>query len=96
MPVRLWHHQSTTELERDAPYSRALIRRAHHVLGDQVVIDTFGLPVGSYHGRSVSGANGNAFVYRRILDRMIDQAMAAERQGYDGYVIGSYSEPFLK
>jgi allantoin racemase len=95
MPIRLWH-QSTTELKRDAPYSRALVRRAHHVLGDQVVIDTFGLPAGSYHGRSVSGANGNAFVYHRILDQMIDHAIEAERQGYDGYIIGSYSEPFLK
>ncbi|MBO0709865.1 MAG: hypothetical protein J2P47_01150 [Acetobacteraceae bacterium] len=95
MPIRLWH-QSTTELERDAPYSRALIKRAQHVLGDQVVVDTFGLRAGSYHGRSVSGANGNAFVYHRILDKMIDNAIEAERQAYDGYVIGSYSEPFLK
>ncbi len=95
MAIRLWH-QSTTELLNDAPYSRALERRARHVFGDAVTIDTFGLPPGTYHGRSVSGANSNAFVYHRILDRMIDQAMAAERQGYDGFVIGSYSEPFLK
>jgi Asp/Glu/hydantoin racemase len=95
MQVRLWH-QSTTELQRDAPYSRALIRHARDVLGDMVVIDTFGLPPGAYHGRTVSGANGNAFVYHRMLGHVIDQAMEAERQRYDGFVIGSYSEPFLK
>lgn len=95
MPIRLWH-QSTTELQRDAPYSRALVRRAHDLFGDEVVVDTFGLPAGSYHGRSVSRANGNAFVYHRILDCVIDQAIEAERQGYDGFIIGSYSEPFLK
>jgi allantoin racemase len=95
MPVRLWH-QSTTEMHRDTPYGQALIRRAQAVFGSELVVDPFGLPAGSYHGRSVSKANGNAFVYHRILDRMIDQAIAAERQGYDGFVIGSYSEPFLK
>lgn len=95
MAVRLWH-QSTTELSRDAPYGRALLRRARHVLGDQVAIDPFGLPPGSYHGRSVSRANANAFAYHRILDKMIDNAIEAEHQGYDGYVIGSYSEPHLK
>jgi len=47
----------------------------------------FGLPAGSYHGRSLSGANGNAFVYHWILDKMIDNAFEAEQQGYDGYVI---------
>jgi hypothetical protein len=75
MPVRLWH-QSTTELERDAPHSRALLRRVHHVLGDQVVIDTFGLQAGSYRTRSASGANGNVFVYHWILSRMIDTLSA--------------------
>jgi Asp/Glu/hydantoin racemase len=94
MPYRLWN-QSTTEMQRDGSYSQALIRRAATVLGPDVTIDTFGLPVGTYHGRAVSRAVGNAFVYHRILDRMIDQAIAADRQGYDGFVIGSFSEPFL-
>ncbi len=93
--MRLWH-QSTTELSRDAPYSKALVKRARDVLGEVVVVDTFGLPAGAYHGRTVSGANGNAFVYHRMLDQVIDRALQAEREGYDGFVIGSYSEPFLK
>jgi Asp/Glu/hydantoin racemase len=83
-------------MTRDSPYGQALIRRAHEVLGDSVVLDPFGLPAGTYRGRNVSAANGNAFVYHRILDRMIDSAIQAEREGYDAYIIGSYSEPFLK
>jgi allantoin racemase len=94
MPYRLWN-QSTTEMQRDGAYSQAPIRRAASVLGPDVTIDTFGLPVGTYHGRAVSQAVSNAFVYHRILDRMIDQAIAADREGYDGFVIGSFSEPFL-
>lgn len=94
MTLRLWH-QSVTELRRDAPYSQALVRRARTVLGEEVSVETFGLPAGTYHGRAASAALGNAFVYHRILDRFIDQAIEAERQGYDAFVIGSFSEPFL-
>jgi allantoin racemase len=95
MSLKLWH-QSTTELSRDSAYSKALVRRAREVLGDSVVLDTFGLPAGTYRGRSVSVSNSNAFVYHRILDRLIDNALQAEREGYDAFIIGSYSEPFLK
>lgn len=94
MSYRLWN-QSTTESRRDSAYSQALIRRAAATLGPDVTVDTFGLPAGTYHGRAVSRAVSNAFVYHRILDRMIDQAIAAEREEYDGFVIGSFSEPFL-
>jgi hypothetical protein len=95
MPLKLWH-QSTTELSRESPYSKALVRRAQEVLGDSVVLDTFGVREGTYRGRSVSVANGNAFVYLRNLDQLIDNALRAEREGYDAFIIGSYSEPFLK
>ena len=95
MSLKLWH-QSTTEMSRDSAYGKALVRRAQEVLGDSVVLDTFGLPAGTYHGRGVSAANANAFVYHRILDRVIDNAIQAEREGYDAFIIGSYSEPFLK
>jgi allantoin racemase len=95
MSLKLWH-QSTTEMSRESPYGKALVRRAQEVLGDSVVLDTFGLPAGTYRGRGVSAANSNAFVYHRILDRVIDNAIRAEREGYDAFIIGSYSEPFLK
>jgi Asp/Glu/hydantoin racemase len=94
MPKRLWH-QSTTELRRDNAYSASLMRLATHTLGDRATVETFGLPAGTYQGRPVSVALGNAFVYHRILDRLIDQAIAAERQGYDAFILGSFSEPFL-
>ncbi len=93
--MKFWH-QSTTELERESPYSKALVSRAKQVLGDSVTLDTFGVRAGTYHGRSVSNANSNAFVYHRILNQVIDNAIRAETEGYDGFVIGSYSEPFLR
>jgi len=94
MPIRLWH-QSVTELDRDSAYSRALMRLSERALGARARIETFGLPKGTYGGRAVSASLGNAFTYHRILDRIIDNAVAAEREGYDAFVIGSFSEPFL-
>ena len=94
MAMKLWH-QSTIELGANDHYSGALRRRAKLVLGEAATIETFGLPPGTYHGRPPSKACGNAFIYHRILDRIIDQAFEAEQQGYDGFVIGSFSEPFL-
>jgi Asp/Glu/hydantoin racemase len=94
VPKRIWH-QSVTELQRGNAYSQAMQRIARRVLGDRAEVETIGLPHGTYAGRAVSVSLGNAFLYHRILDRIIDQAMAAERQGYDAFVIGSFSEPFL-
>jgi allantoin racemase len=51
---------------------------------------------GSYHGRAPTAALENAFVYHRVLDQVIDNAIAAQRQGYDAFVIGSFSEPYLR
>jgi Asp/Glu/hydantoin racemase len=91
---RLWH-QSVTELDRGNAYSAALVRLGRNALGERAVVETYGLPPGTYGGRAVSVALGNAFVYHRILDRIIDQAIAAERGGYDAFILGSFSEPFL-
>lgn len=95
MPRRLWH-QSVTELSRGNAYSAALVRVGRKALGERAVVETYGLPPGTYGGQAVSAALGNAFVYHRILDRVIDQAIAAQREGYDAFVLGSFSEPFLR
>ncbi len=94
MPIRLWH-QSVTDLKRDSSYARALVRRAETILPGQVTIDTFGLPPGPYGGNPPSSLLGNAYMNHRILGRFIDQAIAAEQQGYDGFVVGSFADPLL-
>lgn len=94
MPIRLWN-QSTTELHPDNSYARAMKRRAETVLGNQVTVDCFGLPAGSFGGGSPSTSLGNAYAFHKMLSRFIDNAIRAEREGYDGFVIGTFSEPFL-
>ncbi len=94
MPIRLWH-QSVTDLRPGSSYTAALLRRAETVLPGQLAVDVFGLPPGPYDGNPPSNLLGNAFMYHRILDRFIDNAIEAQRQGYDAFVIGSFADPLI-
>ncbi len=93
--IRIWH-QSVNELEHLAVYKRALEAHAAEVLGSEAEVNVQGLPSGSYGGASATAVLGNAYAYHRILGRVIDNAIAAERMGFDAFVIGSFSEPFLR
>ena len=92
-PPRIWH-QSVNELDHFAVYKQALEAHAAEILGDDAKVIVHGLPSGSYGGASATAVLGNAYSYYRILGQVIDNAIAAERQGYDAFVIGSFSEPF--
>jgi Asp/Glu/hydantoin racemase len=94
LPVHIWH-QSMTELARLGAYRDSLERHAREILEPGQVVEVHGLPAGAYLGRAPTAALGNAFAHHRILDPVLDLAKHAERQGYDAFVIGSYSEPFL-
>ena len=94
-PRRLWH-QSMTELEGLAGYRDFLVSHARMLLADEATVQVEGLRAGTYHGRTPTSALGNAFVYHRALDQIIDNAIRAERDGFDAFVIGSFSEPFLR
>ena len=93
--IRIWH-QSVNELDHLDVYKRALEAHAEEILGGDAEVVVHGLPSGSYGGASATAVLGNAFAYHRTLDRVIDLAITAERQGYDAFVIGSFSEPFLR
>ncbi|MGH6861188.1 MAG: aspartate/glutamate racemase family protein, partial [Phyllobacterium sp.] len=55
-----------------------------------------GMPEGTYGSQSPSDALGNAYLYHRVLSPIVEQAVEAERQGYDAFVMGSFSEPYLR
>ena len=95
VPLRLWH-QSMTELQGLGAYRDFLQRHAQRVLGDEATVSVEGLRTGTYHGRTPTSALGNAFIYHRAVDQIIDLAIGAERNGYDAFVIGSFSEPMLR
>jgi allantoin racemase len=93
--VKIWH-QSMTELDRIGVYKTSLERHALRVLEPRQAIEVHGLPKGAYRGRSPTAALSNAFAHHRILDPVLDNAVRAERLGFDAFIVGSYSEPFLR
>lgn len=93
--VRIWH-QSVNELDDLAPYRVALEAHAREILAEEAEVHVRGIPAGTYDGLAASDILGNAYLYHRLLTPVIENAIRAERDGYDAFVIGSFSEPFLR
>ena len=93
--MRIWH-QSSTEIDGLGGYKKALVRHAHAILEPGSHIDVHGIPAGRYQGRTPSGSLGNAYVHHRVLEPILANVVCAEREGYDAFVLGSFSEPFLR
>ena len=93
--MKIWH-QSATELDGLEAYKRALEAHAAAVVGGEAQVDVRGLSPGAYAGAAPSAVLGNAYAYHRVLSGVIDNAIRAEREGYDAFVLGSFSEPFLR
>jgi allantoin racemase len=95
MALKIWH-QSVNELTRIAAYKRGIEAHAAAFLGPEVELHVQGMPEGTYGALSPSDALGNAYLYHRVLAPIVEQAVEAERQGYDAFVMGSFSEPYLR
>jgi len=95
MTTRIWH-QSVNELSRIAAYKQGIEAHAARFLGAEVELHVQGMPEGTYGALSPSDALGNAHLYHRVLAPIVEQAVEAEKQGYDAFVMGSFSEPYLR
>src|SRR5437867_1373711 len=93
--MRIWH-QSSTEIDGLGVYKRALEAHAAKILGGEGRIEVHGIPAGRYRGRAPSDALGNPFVHHLVLEPVLSNAVRAEQDGFDAFVIGSFSEPFLR
>lgn len=93
--MRIWH-QSSTEIDGLAVYRDSLVKHAKKILGPEGSIEIHGIAGGRYRGRAPSDALGNAFVHHVVLEPVLANAVRAEREGFDAFVIGSFSEPFLR
>jgi Hydantoin racemase len=95
MTLKLWH-QSVNELSRIGAYKKGIEAHAKTLLGAEAEVHVHGLPEGTYGAQSPTEALGNAYLYHRVLAPIVEQAVEAERQGYDAFVMGSFSEPYLR
>ena len=93
--MKFWH-QSTNEVSRIDAYKRGIVAHAKKLYGTDIEVHVQGLAEGTYGDLSPSDALGNAYLYQRVLSPIIENAIEAERQGYDAFVMGSFSEPFLR
>lgn len=94
--MKIWH-QSATELGPALEsYKRALESHAAAVMGEEAAVDVRGLAPGAYAGAAPTAVLGNPYAYHRVLSGVIENAIRAEREGYDAFFIGSFSEPFLR
>lgn len=93
--MRIWH-QSMTELDKLGAYRIALEEHARAVTspGTEVVVQ--GIPSGAYGEIAPSDLLLSPYPYHLLLNQVIEFAYQAERQGYDAFVLGSFSEPYLR
>lgn len=95
MGVRIWH-QTMTDVARYPAYGDALLRTAREVTRPDTEVDVHGVAPGTYGDLPPAAVSIHPFASHTLLDQVVGQAISAEQQGYDVFVLGSYSEPFLR
>ena len=93
--MRIWH-QSVADLSGQPEYHAKLEEHVRAVASETVTVDLHGLPAGTYGSYTTTDVLGSPFLYHMVYRQVIDCAREAESQGYDAFVVGSYSEPFVR
>jgi allantoin racemase len=84
--VRVWY-QSFTDPDVDAPYFGRLREYARAVAGPGVELDVYGIQPGDRYLHPITEF--------RCAAQVIANALNAQREGYDAFVIGHFQEPAL-
>lgn len=85
--TRLWY-QSFTDPDVDGPYFERLTAFVRSVVGDGVEVDVHGIQPGDRYLHPITEF--------RCAAQVIRNALTAEAQGYDAFVIGHFQEPALR
>ncbi len=94
--TRIWF-QSAVEMDGAGSYAGTLRRQAARVLWPGTIVDVHGVPPGSWAGRQPSALFGFPAVFLAVLGpAFLRNALRAEREGYDVFVVGTFIEPFLR
>jgi allantoin racemase len=103
--MKIWH-QSMADFNRLPTYRDAITKHALEVCEEGTEVVAKGMPPKPYIRADGDGTTddrmttseqlGSAYIYHMGFRRIIDYARMAEREGYDAFVIGSFSEPFLR
>jgi Asp/Glu/hydantoin racemase len=83
---RIWY-QSFTDPDTDQPYFTRLVTYLHSVSSPGCDVEVFGIQPGARYLHPITEF--------RCAAQVIANALAAEQQGYDAFVIGHFQEPGL-
>lgn len=85
-----------TDIARYPAYGDALKRTAAEVTRPDTIVDVRGVAPGTYGDLPPAAVSIHPFASHTLLDQVVGHAIRAEEEGYDVFVLGSYSEPFLR
>lgn len=107
--MRIWHQSMGSVQMNDV--GGPIIEHAGRVVEDGTAVVVHGLPAPADYVVSLAsikdgtapdgaistlGVIGSAYLYELTLRQAIETARQAELEGYDAYVIGSWTDPFLR
>lgn len=92
--LRIWH-QSMAELDSFPAYRAALTAHLERLVGDQAEVVLHGAAPGTYDGVPPIDVLNYPYAFHTLLRQVLDNALRAEADGFDAFVISSYTEPFL-
>ena len=95
MTMRLWH-QSFTELHRLPRYKAALGEHFRRIALPDTVIELHGMAPGTYPTEYPGTDIGFAAIQHLHTRQILAQALEAERQGFDAYLISTMPDPGLQ
>src|SRR5436305_2586493 len=84
--TRIWY-QSFTDPDVDAPYFARLVDYAQSLTGTGFEVDVYGIQPGDRYLHPITEF--------RCAAQVIANAVTAQREGYDAFVIGHFQEPAL-
>lgn len=93
--MRFWH-QSMADLAVQPTYAESLQGHVRAVCGQETEVEVHGLPEGTYAGLTTTDVLRAPYLYHLVYRQIIEYGRQAEAQGYDAFVIASFSEPFVR
>lgn len=94
--MKIWH-QSSVDLDNYPLYRVSMQRHYEAVLPPGTEMHFVGVPVETWAGLSPSDFIASPYLYQKALaGLMTANCHKAEAEGFDAFVIGSYTAPFLR
>ncbi|WP_420177601.1 aspartate/glutamate racemase family protein [Kerstersia gyiorum] len=94
--MKIWH-QSSVDLDNYPVYRQSLASHYARIASPGTEIILHGVPESMWHGKSPSEVMKVPYAYHKAMSRqLLHNVHRAEREGYDAFVIGTYTEPLLR